>query len=52
VAALGEAALRGGLHAERALGHVIAGVRGVYDWNDHHAQKRAAFEALPVRFDV
>jgi integrase len=36
-------------HAERALGHVIIGVRGVYDRHDYHAEKRAAFEALSAR---
>jgi integrase len=33
-------------HAERALGHVIGGVRGVYDRYEYLAEKRAAFEAL------
>jgi integrase len=32
--------------AELALGHVIAGVRGVYDRHAYHAEKTAAFEAL------
>jgi integrase len=39
-------------HAERALGHVIAGMRGVYDRHDYHAEKRAAFEALAARLDL
>jgi hypothetical protein len=39
-------------HAERALGHVIVGVRGVYDRHDYHAEKRAAFEALAARLDL
>jgi integrase len=33
-------------HAERCLGHVIGGVRGVYDRHEYHAEKAHAFEAL------
>jgi integrase len=33
-------------HAERCLGHVIGGVRGVYDRHEYHAEKVRAFEAL------
>jgi integrase len=33
-------------YAERCLGHVIGGVRGVYDRHEYHAEKRQAFEAL------
>jgi integrase len=33
-------------HAERCLGHVIGGVRGVYDRHEYHAEKALAFEAL------
>jgi integrase len=33
-------------HAERAIGHVIGGVRGVYDRHEYRAEKLAAFEAL------
>jgi integrase len=33
-------------HAERCLGHVIAGVRGVYDRFSYANEKRSAFEAL------
>ena len=33
-------------HAERALGHVISGVRGTYDRHAFEAEKREAFEAL------
>ena len=33
-------------HAERALGHVIAGVRSVYDRHEYLAEKKRAFEAL------
>jgi integrase len=32
--------------AERAIGHVINGVRGVYDRHEYLEEKRAAFEAL------
>jgi hypothetical protein len=33
-------------HAERCLGHVIGGVRGVYDRHEYLEEKRRAFEAL------
>lgn len=33
-------------HAERCLGHVIAGVRGTYDRHDFYAEKAAAYGAL------
>lgn len=33
-------------HAERCLGHVIGGVRGVYDRHAYVDEKRAAFEKL------
>jgi integrase len=33
-------------HAERCLGHVIGGVRGVYDRHAYLDEKRHAFEAL------
>ena len=33
-------------HAERALGHVIGGVRGTYDRHEYELEKAAAFEAL------
>ena len=36
-------------HAERALGHVIGGVRGVYDRYAYRDEKRAAFEALATQ---
>jgi integrase len=32
--------------AERCLGHVIPGVRGVYDRHEYHEEKKRAFEAL------
>lgn len=35
-------------HAERCLGHVIGGVRGVYDRYAYRDEKRAAFEALSI----
>jgi integrase len=38
-------------HAERCLGHVIGGVRGVYDRYAYADEKRAAFEALAVLVD-
>jgi integrase len=33
-------------HAERCLGHVIGGVRGIYDRHAYHAEKKHALEAL------
>jgi len=33
-------------HAERCLGHVIGGVRGVYDRHEYHAEKQQAFEGM------
>ena len=33
-------------HAERCLGHVMGGVRGVYDRHEFLAEKGAAFEKL------
>jgi len=38
-------------HAERCLGHVIGGVRGVYDRHEYLAEKRQAFEALAALID-
>ena len=38
-------------HAERCLGHIIGGVRGVYDRHEYHAEKAAAYEALAVQID-
>jgi hypothetical protein len=32
--------------AERCLGHVIPGVRGVYDRHEYYREKKHAFEAL------
>jgi integrase len=36
-------------HAERCLGHVIAGVRGTYDRHEYYAEKQRAFEALAAQ---
>jgi integrase len=33
-------------HAERAIGHVINGVRGIYDRHSFYNEKKQAFEAL------
>jgi integrase len=38
-------------HAERCLGHVIGGVRGVYDMYEYRDEKRRVFEALAVLID-
>jgi integrase len=38
-------------HAERCLGHVIGGVRGVYDRHEFHAEKKRAYEALAAQID-
>ncbi|WP_369527412.1 tyrosine-type recombinase/integrase [Bradyrhizobium japonicum] len=38
-------------HAERCLGHVIGGVRGVYDRYAYRDEKRAAFQALALLVD-
>ena len=38
-------------HAERCLGHVLAGVRGTYD-RHQFAEKTAAFEALAQQIDL
>jgi len=36
-------------HAERALGHVIGGVRETYDRHSYLEEKRRAFEALATQ---
>jgi integrase len=36
-------------HAERCLGHVIGGVRGVYDRHEYYDEKAIAFEALAAQ---
>jgi integrase len=38
-------------HAERCLGHVIGGVRGVYDRHKFHAEMLHAFEALAAQIE-
>jgi integrase len=37
--------------AERCLGHVIGGIRGVYDRHEYHAEKAQAYEALAAQID-
>jgi integrase len=37
--------------AERCLGHVIGGVRGIYDRHEYFEEKRRAFEALAAQID-
>jgi integrase len=38
-------------HAERALGHLIGGIRGVYDRHAYYDEKKRAFEALAAQID-
>jgi integrase len=38
-------------HAERCLGHVIGGIRGVYDRYEYREEKARAFEALAAQID-
>jgi integrase len=38
-------------HAERALGHVIGGVRATYDKHQYRDEKRLAFEAVAAQID-
>jgi integrase len=38
-------------HAERCLGHLIPGVRGVYDLHEFRDEKAAAFEALAAQIE-
>ena len=38
-------------HAERCLGHVIGGIRGVYDRHEFHDEKKRAFEALAAQIE-
>jgi integrase len=45
---------RGGVpsdHAERALGHVMPGVRGTYDRHEYHGEKRRGFGALASQIE-
>ena len=39
-------------HAERCLGHVIGGVRGIYDRHEYLAEKRHAFEGLAAQIEL
>ena len=34
---------------ERVLGHVIGGVRGIYDRHEYHAEKKKALEMLAAQ---
>jgi integrase len=38
-------------HAERVLGHVIGGVRGIYDRHEYAEEKREALRKLAVQID-
>ena len=38
-------------HAERALGHVVGGVRGVYDRHEFKAEKARVFDALAAQVE-
>jgi integrase len=38
-------------HAERCLGHIIPGVRGVYDRHEYFDEKARAFEALAAQVE-
>jgi hypothetical protein len=38
-------------HAERCLGHVIGGIRGVYDRHQYCDEKLHAFEALAAQIE-
>jgi integrase len=38
-------------HAERALGHVVGGVRGVYDRHEFKAEKAKVFEVLATQVE-
>ena len=37
--------------AERCLGHVIGGVRGIYDRHEYFEEKKRAFEALASQIE-
>ena len=37
-----------GDHAEQCLGHIIPGVRGVYDRHEYRREKAEAYEALAL----
>jgi integrase len=38
-------------HAERALGHVLSGIRKTYDRHEYYAEKQRAFEALAAQIE-
>jgi integrase len=38
-------------HAERCLGHVVGGIRGVYDRHEFHREKLYALEALAAQIE-
>ena len=38
-------------HAERCLGHIIGGVRGIYDRHEFYDEKKHAFEALAAQIN-
>jgi integrase len=38
-------------HAERCLGHVIGGLRGVYDRHEYHREKQQAHDSLAAQID-
>ena len=37
--------------AERCLGHVIGGARGIYDRHEYFEEQKLAFEALAAQID-
>ena len=39
-------------HAELVLGHVLKGVRGIYDRHDYHSEKAHALEALAHQIEL
>jgi hypothetical protein len=39
-------------HAERVLGHVIGGIRGIYDRHEFHDEKKFALEALAHQIEL
>jgi integrase len=39
-------------HAERVLGHIIGGVRGIYDRHEFHAEKADALNVLAHQIDL
>lgn len=46
---------RGGVlpdHAERAIGHAIGGIRGVYDRHEFYDEKRHAYEVLAAQIEL